>query len=172
MKATKLSKLQKAVLKIGLESLWVVEPIDSAMMLARNEWNANPTFRIPFSGTRGDYRPSEYIGFKLAPLLVEFFKVADEDEYFETGFSNRDGSNRRERFAKAKASISRAMKRLTQRGLIEKTSYHKWRLTPTGEQIASVLFPDTPKATPKQIEAARLDGAQGPEGWRQLLKIK
>ena len=78
----KLSKLQKAILKVGLRSLWYEEPIQTAMCTGRNKWSANPTFRIPIplGGRAGDYKPSQYIGFDLTDLLLNYFKVATKEE--------------------------------------------------------------------------------------------
>src|SRR5258708_34936793 len=134
---SKLSKLQKHILKEGLKAHWD-KPISRA-------WG---------HGVPGC--------FGISRILEEFFGANKED--IKRSYSWPRRGDQRERLAKPRASISRAMSRLIKRGLLERikpTGRGSWRLTTEGVEAAallcsSLLKPTRPEMLPK-IKKAYLD---------------
>ena len=115
LNVSKLSKLQKRILGEGLKAHWR-EPIQRA-------WG---------HGTPGRFDISE--------ILKEFFG-ADKDD-IKRSYSWRRRGDQRERLAKPRAAISRAMSRLTKRGFLERinpTGRGSWRLSAEGAKAAALV---------------------------------
>ncbi len=137
LNVSKLSKLQKRILEEGLKAHWC-EPIHRA-------W--------------GNKTPGR---FGISRILEEFFGANKED--IKRSYSWPRRGDQRERLAKPRASISRAMSRLIKRGLLERikpTGRGSWRLTTEGVEAAallcsSLLKPTRPEMLPK-IKKAYLD---------------
>jgi hypothetical protein len=112
---SKLSKLQKRILEEGLKAHWQ-EPIHRA-------WG---------HGTPGHFEISE--------ILEEFFGANKED--IKRAYSWTQRGDQRERLAKPRAAISRAMSRLTKRGFLERIKPNgrgSWRLSPAGVEAAALV---------------------------------
>jgi hypothetical protein len=119
----KLSKLQKRILEKGLISHWR-EPIHRA-------WAS----REPGS-------------FDIREILEEFFGADKEDVKRSYWLTQR--GDHRERLAKPRAAISRAMSRLTKRGFLERiklTGRGDWRLTAEGIGAAALVCSSLQKPT-------------------------
>jgi hypothetical protein len=119
----KLSKLQKRILEEGLKAHWR-EPIHRA-------WAS----REPGS-------------FDIREILEEFFGVDKEDVKRSYWLTQR--GDQRERLAKPRAAISRAMSRLTRRGFlgrIKPTGRGRWRLTAKGIEAATLVCSTLQKPT-------------------------
>jgi DNA-binding MarR family transcriptional regulator len=111
----KLSKLQKRILEEGLEANWR-EPIHRA-------WAS----REPGS-------------FDIRQILMDFYG-ADKQDIKRSYWLTRRG-DQRERLAKPRAAISRAMSRLTKRGFLERIKPNgrgSWRLTAKGIEAATLV---------------------------------
>jgi DNA-binding MarR family transcriptional regulator len=119
----KLSKLQKRILEEGLISHWR-KPIHRA-------WAS----REPGS-------------FDIRQILEEFFAANKEDVKRSYWLTQR--GDQRERLAKPRAAISRAMFRLTKRGFLERikpTGRGRWRLSPAGVEAAALVCTTLQKPT-------------------------
>src|SRR5260221_5066309 len=117
LKVSKLSKLQKRILEEGLKAYWC-EPIHRA-------WGSKTPGR-----------------FGISQILEEFFGANKED--IKRSYSWPRRGDQRERLAKPRASISRAMSRLTKRGFLERfepTGRGGWRLSAEGVKAASNVCP-------------------------------
>src|SRR5258708_33780905 len=133
----KLSKLQKRILEEGLKSHW----------------------RAPIHRAWGSETPGRFV---ISKILEEFFGANKED--IKRSYSWPRRGDQRERLAKPRASISRAMSRLIKRGLLERikpTGRGSCRLTTEGVEAAallcsSLLKPTRPEMLPK-IKKAYLD---------------
>jgi DNA-binding MarR family transcriptional regulator len=120
---SKLSKLQKRILEEGLISHWR-EPVHRA-------WAA-----------------SEPGSFDIRQILEDFFG-ADKQDVKRSYWLTRRGDHR-ERLAKPRAAISRAISRLTKRGFLERikpTGRGRWRLSPAGQEGAALVCPSLLKPT-------------------------
>jgi hypothetical protein len=118
---SKLSKLQKRILEEGLKAHWR-EPILRA-------WGSDTPGR-----------------FGISKVLEEFFGADKED--IERPYARRLAPARsrlaRKRLAARHAAVSRAIRRLVKRGLLEKISPTRrsgWRLTACGVEAASSVCP-------------------------------
>jgi DNA-binding MarR family transcriptional regulator len=123
----KLSKLQKRILEEGLTSHWR-EPIHRA-------WAS----REPGS-------------FDIRQILEDFCG-ADKQDVKRSYWLTRRG-DQRERLAKPRAAISRAMSRLTKRGFLERikpTGRGSWRLSPAGIEAAALVCTTLLKPTRTEI---------------------
>ena len=123
----KLSKLQKRILEKGLISHWR-EPIHRA-------WAS----REPGS-------------FDIREILEEVFGADKEDVKRSYWLTQR--GDQRERLAKPRAAISRAMSRLTKRGFLERikpTGRGRWRLSPAGVEAAALVCTTLQKPTRTEI---------------------
>jgi|SRR5271166_1348196 len=119
MTPTKLSKLQKRILEEGLRASW----------------------RAPIGRAWGTLRPGSFI---IDKILVEFYRADKADIARAYNWRKRD-ARLRVKLACPRAAISRAMSRLSTRGLLERTKptgYGSWRLTPAGLRVARELYPD------------------------------
>jgi hypothetical protein len=153
---SKLSKLQKRILEEGLISHWR-EPVHRA-------WAA-----------------SEPGSFDIRQILEDFFG-ADKQDVKRSYWLTRRGDHR-ERLAKPRAAISRAISRLTKRGFLERikpTGRGRWRLSPAGQEGAALVCPSLLKPTRTEmlprIEQAYLDrkgrleraGQKMPISWKDF----
>jgi hypothetical protein len=123
---SKLSKLQKRILEEGLKA----------------HWDA-PIARAWGHGTPGC--------FDIRKILEEFFAASKEDIKKSYGWPRR--GDQRGRLAKPRATISRAIFRLTKRGFSERikpTGRGSWRLTAKG--IKAALLVCSPLRKPTRIE--------------------
>jgi len=114
---SKLSKLQKRILEEGLISHWR-EPIHRA-------WGSKTPGR-----------------FGISQILEELFGANKED--IKRSYSWPRRGDQRERLAKPRAAISRAMSRLTKRGFLERfepTGRGGWRLSAEGVKAAFKVCP-------------------------------
>jgi DNA-binding MarR family transcriptional regulator len=112
---SKLSKLQKRILEEGLISHWR-EPIHRA-------WAA----REPGS-------------FDIREILMDLYGSNKAD--ISKSYWLRERGDQRERLAKPRAAISRAISRLTKRGFLERikpTGRGLWRLSPEGIDAAALV---------------------------------
>jgi hypothetical protein len=113
----KLSKLQKRILEEGLKAHW-----------------QEPIHRVWGHGTPGR--------FGISKILEEFFGANKED--IKRSYSWPRRGDQRERLAKPRSAISRAMSRLTKRGFLERfepTGRGGWRLSAEGVKAASKVCP-------------------------------
>src|SRR4029077_15542343 len=155
LNVSKLSKLQKRILEEGLKAHWD-KPISRA-------WG----YGVPGR-------------FGISKILEEFFGANKED--IKRSYSWPRRGDQRERLAKPRAAISRAMSRLTKRGFLERirTGRGSWRLTTEGVEAAallcsSLLKPTRPEMLPK-IKRAYLErkgrlelaGKNMPITWRNF----
>ena len=123
LNVSKLSKLQKRILEEGLKAHWQ-EPIHRA-------WG---------HGTPGRFGISE--------ILEEFFGANKED--IKRSYSWPRRGDQRQRLAKPRAAISRAMSRLTKRDFLERikpTGRGSWRLTTEGVEAAALFCSSLLKPT-------------------------
>jgi DNA-binding MarR family transcriptional regulator len=123
MTVSKLSKLQKRILEVGLRAHWD-EPIHRAW-----HW-------------------SEPGAFDIRLILVDFFQ-ADEKDVSRSYWLRKRGDQRK-KLAKSRATISRAISRLTKRGFLERikpTGRGEWRLTEQGSRVAPRVCPNLNKPT-------------------------
>ncbi len=156
LKVSKLSKLQKRILEEGLKAHWS-EPIHRA-------WGSKTPGR-----------------FGISQILEEFFGANKED--IKRSYSWPRRGDQRERLAKPRAAISRAMSRLTKRGFLERfepTGRGGWRLTAKGREAATLVCstlqkPTKPEMLPKIKQAylehkARLEraGQKMPISWKDF----
>ena len=111
---SKLSKLQKRILEEGLKAHWC-EPIYRA-------W-----------GGRGPR------SFNISQTLLEFFDADKRD--IDRAYNWPRRGDQRERLAKPRAAISRAMTRLTKRGFLERIERGSWRLSAQGIEAALKVCP-------------------------------
>jgi DNA-binding MarR family transcriptional regulator len=152
----KLSKLQKRILEEGLKAHWQ-EPIHRA-------WG---------HGTPGR--------FGINKILEEFFGANKED--IKRSYSWPRRGDQRERLAKPRAAISRAMSRLTKRGFLERikpTGRGSWRLSAAGAEAAREVCreltpPSRTEMLPKMKQAylerkGRLEraGQRMPISWKDF----
>jgi DNA-binding MarR family transcriptional regulator len=124
---SKLSKLQKRILEEGLRAYWR-EPIHRAL---------------------GARKPGS---FDIRNILMDFFG-ADEEDVKRSYWLTRRG-DQRERLAKPRAAISRAMSRLTKRGFLERIKPNgrgRWRLSPAGVEAAALVCTTLQKPTRTEI---------------------
>src|SRR5258707_2034501 len=134
---SKLSKLQKRILEEGLKSHW----------------------RAPIHRAWGSETPGRFV---ISKILEEFFGANKED--IKRSYSWPRRGDQRERLAKPRAAMSRAMSRLTKRDFLERikpTGRGSWRLTTEGVEAAalfcsSLLKPTRTEMLPK-IKKAYLD---------------
>jgi DNA-binding MarR family transcriptional regulator len=115
LSVSKLSKLQKRILEEGLKAHWC-EPIHRA-------WGHGAPGR-----------------FGIGEILEEFFGANKED--IKRSYSWPRRGDQRERLAKPRAAISRAMSRLIKRDFLERikpTGRGSWRLTAAGLEAAREL---------------------------------
>jgi DNA-binding MarR family transcriptional regulator len=120
---SKLSKLQKRILEEGLEANWR-EPIHRA-------WGRD-----------------EPGSFDLRKILMDFYGANKGDIKRSYGSTRR--GDQRQRLAKPRAAISRAMSRLTKRGFLERIKPNgrgSWRLTAKGIEAATLVCPTLQKPT-------------------------
>jgi len=118
MNPTKLSKLQKRILEQGLRAWW----------------------RAPIGRAWGFERPGSFI---IDKILLEFY-CADKAD-IDRAYIWRKRGDQRVRLACPRAALSRAMSRLTKRGLLERshpTGLGSWRLTALGVEVAAALHPE------------------------------
>jgi hypothetical protein len=123
----KLSKLQKRILEEGLTSHWR-EPIHRA-------WAS----REPGS-------------FDIRQILEEFFGAEKQDVKRSYWLTRR--GDQRQRLAKPRAAISRAMSRLMKRGLLERVKpagRGSWRLSAEGAEAAALVCSTLQKPTRTEI---------------------
>jgi hypothetical protein len=153
---SKLSKLQKRILEEGLEANWR-EPIHRA-------WGRD-----------------EPGSFDLRKILMDFYG-ANKGDIKRSYWSTRRG-DQRQRLAKPRAAISRAMSRLTKRGFLERIKPNgrgSWRLTAKGIEAATLVCstlqkPTRPEMLPKIKQAylerkGRLEraGQEMPISWKDF----
>jgi hypothetical protein len=115
LRVSKLSKLQKRILKEGLKAHWD-KPISRA-------WGHGVPGR-----------------FGISQILEEFFGANKED--IKRSYSWPRRGDQRKRLAKPRAAISRAMSRLTKRGFLERikpTGRGSWRLTAKGIEATTLV---------------------------------
>jgi hypothetical protein len=120
---SKLSKLQKRILEEGLKAHWD-KPISRA-------WGYGAPGR-----------------FGISKILEEFFGANKED--IKRSYSWPRRGDQRERLAKPRAAISRAMSRLAKRGFLERikpTGRGSWRLSAEGIEAAALLCSSLHKPT-------------------------
>src|SRR5258708_9553464 len=123
----KLSKLQKRILEEGLKSHW----------------------RAPIHRAWGSETPGRFV---ISKILEEFFGANKEG--IKGSYSWPRRGDQRERLAKPRAAISRAMSRLTKRGFLERfepTGRGGWRLTAKGRESATLVCPTLQKPTRAQM---------------------
>ena len=134
LKVSKLSKLQKRILEEGLKAHWD-EPIDRA-------W--------------GKQRPGR-LG--ISKILEEFFGANKEDidrPYGRKPWARTENRLARKRLAAPRAAVSRAMSRLSQRGLLERISTTRrdgWCLSTSGVEAALRVYPNLPE--PARVQTIR-----------------
>jgi DNA-binding MarR family transcriptional regulator len=153
---SKLSQLQKRILEEGLKADWRGQ--------IRRAWGS----REPAS-------------FDISEILKDFFR-ADKEDVKRSYWLIRRGDHR-ERLAKPRAAISRAMSRLIKRGLLERikpTGRGYWQLTAAGAEAAALVCTTLQKPTRTEIlpnvkqaytyRKARLTSAGQPMpiGWKEF----
>jgi hypothetical protein len=152
----KLSKLQKRILEEGLGAYWR-EPIHRA-------W--------------GSDNPGS---FDIREILMDFYGASKED--IKRAYSWTQRGDQRERLAKPRAAISRAMFRLTKRGFLQRikpTGRGSWRLNAEGAKAAALVCstlqkPTRPEMLPR-IKQAYLErkgrvehaGQEMPISWKDF----
>jgi hypothetical protein len=123
LKVSKLSKLQKRILEEGLKSHW----------------------RAPIHRAWGSETPGRFV---ISKILEEFFGANKED--IKRSYSWPRRGDQRERLAKPRAAMSRAMSRLTKRGFLERikpTGRGSWRLSAEGIGAAALVCSAIQKPT-------------------------
>jgi len=120
---SKLSKLQKRILEEGLKSHW----------------------RAPIHRAWGSETPGRFV---ISKILEEFFGANKED--IKRSYSWPRRGDQRERLAKPRAAMSRAMSRLTKRGFLERikpAGRGSWRLSAEGIEAAALVCSSLQKPT-------------------------
>src|SRR5258708_17805529 len=123
LSVSKLSRLQKRMLEEGLKSHW----------------------RAPFHRAWGSETPGRFV---ISKILEEFFGANKED--IKRSYSWPRRGDQRERLAKPRAAMSRAMSRLTKRGFLERikpAGRGSWRLSAEGIEAAALVCSSLQKPT-------------------------
>ena len=153
---TKLSKLQKAILREGLAYEYAKPVREAFQMGLREHWAKRGGNRF-LDEERPDGFDVRYSMCEVWPELGKHITVSFFAPYRGGGKGSWKGpaaSQRREALLSPRAATSRALRRLVERLLIEKVSNRLWKLTPTGLEVATSLFPDLKKWTAEDIEKA------------------
>jgi hypothetical protein len=153
---TKLSKLQKAILREGLACVYA-KPMHEAFRKGLAEHWAKRGDNPFLDEQKPDGFDVRCAMCELWPELGKHISVSFFAPYRGGGKGSWKGpaaSQRREALLSPRAATSRALRRLVERFLIEKVSNRLWKLTPAGEEVATSLFPDLKKWTAEAVEKA------------------
>jgi len=145
----RLSAIQKAILREGLVF----------------QYNG-PLFRAHYLGLvrhwelRGGHRYIDELGpdagFDVRYAMGE--KYPHLWDYISQSFwdptRGKGATERREALLCVRSAVSRSLRRLVERGLIQKLSARLWRLTPAGAEVAAMLFPEVEKPSQRDIDIA------------------
>jgi integrase len=159
---TKLSKLQKAILREGLAYVYA-KPVREAFQKGLAEHWAKRGGNRFLDEQRPEGFDVRYSMCEVWPELGKHITVSFFAPYRGGGKGSWKGpaaSQRREALLSPRAATSRALRRLVERFLIEKVSHRLWKLTPAGEEVATSLFPDLKQWTAKEIEEAYQAGLE------------
>jgi hypothetical protein len=153
---SKLLTLQKAILRKGLKAAYHQPCSDAFNKGVADKWTAlgRPQKPDPTEGA-----------FYLEDAMIQLYPELEEHirQSYWYPRRNEGGTERREALLGVRAAVSRSLRRLAERGLIEKISNRKCKLTPDGIDIAAILFPDSEKPTDKDIKEAYQRGWNFPK---------